>query len=64
MMPALYLIPNAISRVIYSRGPQTIKQFVDLVPVRLRLGLGRRVANRAYQVGHLRLNGEELADAA
>jgi hypothetical protein len=44
-MPALYIIQSATSRIIYSRGPQTIKQFVDLVPVRLRLGLGRRVAD-------------------
>jgi hypothetical protein len=34
-MFTLYLIKTATSSVNYSRGPQAIKQFIDLVPVRL-----------------------------
>jgi hypothetical protein len=34
-MFTLYLIKIATSSVNYSRSPQAIKQFIDLVPVRL-----------------------------
>jgi hypothetical protein len=33
-MLALYIIKNAASSVNYSHGPQAIKQFIDLAPVR------------------------------
>jgi hypothetical protein len=46
-MLALYLITNAASSVNYFRGPQAIWQFVDLVSVRLRPVLSRRIADRA-----------------
>ena len=34
-MLELYLIKTATSSVNYSRGPQAIKQFIDLVPAHL-----------------------------
>jgi hypothetical protein len=34
-MLTLYPIKTATSSVNYSRGPQAIKQFIDLVPVHL-----------------------------
>src|SRR5262245_12353290 len=54
LMPALYIIKNSTSSINYSRGPQAIQQFVNLVSARLRIGLSRRIADRAGQRRHRR----------